>query len=88
MKNNEILCDNLRLISFYIFICFVLWSNYSMKYYTVDYCSVGIDEEDYKKLKKVLEGDNPTIEEQDFFYDWVRDNAKIDQIIWDGEDNE
>jgi hypothetical protein len=36
----------------------------------------------------VLEGDNPTIEEQDFFYDWVRDNAKIDQIIWDGEDNE
>ena len=37
-----------------------------MKYYTVDYCSVGIDEEDYKKLKKVLEGDNPTIEEQDF----------------------
>lgn len=59
-----------------------------MKYYTVDYCSVGIDEEDYKKLKKVLEGDNPTIEEQDFFYDWVRDNAKIDQIIWDGEDNE
>ena len=59
-----------------------------MKYYTVDYCSVGIDEEDYKILKKVLEGDNPTQEEQDFFYDWVRDNAKIDQIILSGEDDE
>ena len=59
-----------------------------MKYYTVDYCSVDIDEDDYKILKKVYEGENPTQEEQDFFYDWVRDNAKIDQIILSGEDDE
>jgi len=59
-----------------------------MKYYTVDYCSIDIDEDDYKILKKVYEGENPTQEEQDFFYDWVRDNAKIDQIILNGEDNE
>ena len=42
-----------------------------MKYYTVDYCSIGIDEDEYKLLKKVCEGENPTQEEQDFFYDWV-----------------
>ena len=59
-----------------------------MKYYTVDYCSVDIDEDDYKILKKVYEGENPTQEEQDFFYDWVKDNAKIDQIILSGEDDE
>jgi hypothetical protein len=59
-----------------------------MKYYTVDYCSIDIDEDDYKILKKVYEGENPTQEEQDFFYDWVRDNAKIDQIILSGEDDE
>ena len=59
-----------------------------MKYYTVDYCSIDIDEDDYKILKKVYEGKNPTQEEQDFFYDWVRDNAKIDQIILSGEDDE
>ena len=59
-----------------------------MKYYTVDYCSVDIDEDDYKILKKVYEGDNPTQEEQDFFYDWVRDNAKIDQMMLSGEDDE
>ena len=59
-----------------------------MKYYTVDYCSIDIDEDAYKILKKVYEVENPTQEEQDFFYDWVRDNAKIDQIIFNGEDNE
>jgi len=59
-----------------------------MKYYTVDYCSVDIDEDDYKILKKVYEGENPTQEEQDFFYDWVRDNAKIDQMMLSGEDDE
>tara|TARA_R100001015_G_C4583418_1_gene139614 strand:- start:616 stop:801 length:186 start_codon:yes stop_codon:yes gene_type:complete len=59
-----------------------------MKYYTVDYCSIDIDEDDYKVLKKVYEGENPTIEEKNFFYDWVRDNAKIDQIILSGEDDE
>ena len=59
-----------------------------MKYYIVDYCSIGIDEDEYKLLKKVCEGKNPTQEEQDFFYDWVRDNAKIDQIILSGEDDE
>ena len=59
-----------------------------MKYYTVDYCSVDIDEDVYKILKKVYEGENPTQEEQDFFYDWVKDNAKIDQIILSGEDDE
>ena len=59
-----------------------------MKYYTVDYCSVDIDEDDYKILKKVYEGENPTQEEQDFFYDWVKYNAKIDQIILSGEDDE
>ena len=59
-----------------------------MKYYTVDYCSIGIDEDEYKLLKKVCEGENPTQEEQDFFYDWVRDNAKIDQIILSGKDDE
>ena len=59
-----------------------------MKYYTVDYCTVDIDEDDYKILKKVYEGENPTQEEQDFFYDWVKDNAKIDQIILSGEDDE
>jgi len=59
-----------------------------MKYYTVDYCSVSIEEDDYKILKKVYEGENPTQEEQDFFYDWVRDNAKIDQMILSGEDDE
>ena len=58
-----------------------------MKYYTVDYCSVDIDEDDYKILKKVYEGENPTQEEQDFFYDWVKDNAKIDQIILSGKDD-
>ena len=59
-----------------------------MKYYTVDYCSIDIEEDDYKILKKVYEGENPTQEEQDFFYDWVKDNAKIDQIILSGEDDE
>ena len=59
-----------------------------MKYYTVDYCSIDIEEDDYKILKKVYEGENPTQEEQDFFYDWVRDNAKIDQIILSGKDDE
>tara|TARA_R100000406_G_scaffold75787_1_gene56288 strand:- start:348 stop:527 length:180 start_codon:yes stop_codon:yes gene_type:complete len=59
-----------------------------MKYYTVDYCSIDIDEDDYKILKKVYEGENPTQEEQDFFYDWVRDNAKIDQMMLSGEDDE
>ena len=58
-----------------------------MKYYTVDYCSIGIEEDDYKILKKVYEGENPSQEEQDFFYDWVRDNAKIDQIILSGKDD-
>ena len=33
IRNSEIICYNLRLISFYIFICFVLWSNYSIKQY-------------------------------------------------------